>query len=596
MNVLFVSQCSKRALTQTRRILDQFAERKGERSWQTPITQAGLDTVRKLLRTTARKNTAIACHWIRARDHSELLWIVGDASQFNMQGTTPTNTTSHNVLRSADESTWHHLPLLTALTALAALIHDLGKATQAFQDRLCDARLREVNRYRHEWVSVRLFQSFVGPDASSDADWLERLTHCAHAGQDEAAFEALWLDHSAGRLIRDGLDTDQSNAAAFAPRNPFRALPPLAQCVAWLVLTHHRLPCKPVRYGRGHADQAQEDGERTWRPFGAPPSFVNRDDLRDLLSQIHADWNQPREHADTSRIRPYWSFPQGLPVGRKVWRKQAARYALKIAQLHSLSGFHASKWLADPFLMHIARMCLMLADHHYSRLSHDPQGAPSAERKPYLQIGAKLHANTCFTVRGERVLNQTLDEHLLGVQAQANLITHSLPKLARCLPALLNHRGLKKRSAAPQFHWQNKAADLATSLRHQAQAQGGFIINMASTGCGKTLGNARIMNALADPLLGMRCAFAIGLRTLTLQTGRSFQHDLGLNDEQLAIKVGGAASKALFEYHELKAQETGSASSLGLLDEGGQVLFEGDDRHPLLQPAARFTGSPFAAA
>ena len=106
---------------------------------------------------------------------------------------------------------------------------------------------------------------------------------------------------------------------------------------------------------------------------------------------------------------------------------------------------------------------------------------------------------------------------------------------------------------------------------------------MASTGCGKTLGNARIMNALADPALGMRCAFAIGLRTLTLQTGRSFQHDLGLNDEQLAIKVGGTASRALFEYWEQQAEAMGSASSQALLDEGGQVLFEGNDRHPLLE-------------
>ena len=74
MNVLLVSQCSKRALTETRRILDQFAERRGDRTWQTAITRAGLDTLRKLLRQTARKNTAVACHWIRARDHSELLW------------------------------------------------------------------------------------------------------------------------------------------------------------------------------------------------------------------------------------------------------------------------------------------------------------------------------------------------------------------------------------------------------------------------------------------------------------------------------------------------------------------------------------------
>lgn len=202
MNVLFVSQCSKRALTETRRILDQFAERRGERTWQTPITQAGLDTVRKLLRQSARKNTAVACHWIRGRDHSELLWVVGDGRQFNADGAVPTNTTTRNVLRSEDENTWHHLPLITALSALASLLHDLGKATQAFQERLKTPGLRERNHYRHEWVSVRLFQAFVGQ--GDDADWLQRLAVCADADSDSKAFEALWLDHAGGRLLRDG--------------------------------------------------------------------------------------------------------------------------------------------------------------------------------------------------------------------------------------------------------------------------------------------------------------------------------------------------------------------------------------------------------
>ena len=105
MNVLFVSQCSKRALTETRRILDQYAERRGDRTWQTPITQAGLDAVRRLLRQRARKNTAVACHWIRGRDHSELLWIVGDARQFNAVGAVPTNTTASDVLRAKTKAT-----------------------------------------------------------------------------------------------------------------------------------------------------------------------------------------------------------------------------------------------------------------------------------------------------------------------------------------------------------------------------------------------------------------------------------------------------------------------------------------------------------
>ena len=50
MNILLISQCSKNALDRTRQILDQFAERRGDRTWQTAITQQGLDTLRRLLR------------------------------------------------------------------------------------------------------------------------------------------------------------------------------------------------------------------------------------------------------------------------------------------------------------------------------------------------------------------------------------------------------------------------------------------------------------------------------------------------------------------------------------------------------------------
>ena len=579
MNVLFVSQCSKRALTETRRILDQFAERRGDRTWQTPITQAGLDTVRKLLRQTARKNTAVACHWIRGRDHSELLWVVGDGRQFNEEGAVPTNTTERSVLRSEDETTWHHLPLMTALTALAALMHDLGKATQAFQDRLRGPCVLERNHYRHEWVSVRLFQAFVS--GGDDAGWLQRLAACADEGVDGQVFEKLWLDHASGRLIRDGVDTQAGDDGPNSPCNPFRSLPPLAQAVAWLVLTHHRLPCVP---NRTDADQQADDLDadaRLYKRFGSRPSDVKRDFLQGLIQRINADWNEPREAVEASKRAAYWQFPHGLPVGQLAWRKQAARYASKLLAL--APSDQQVQALHDPFATHVSRMCLMLADHHYSRFGLDAEDKPVAERKPYLQPTAKLAANTTQNKSQRVVLNQTLDEHLLGVQAHACLITHSLPSLARSLPTLQNHKGLKKRTGNARFQWQDKAADVAASVRQRAASQGAFIVNMASTGCGKTLGNARIMNALADPKLGMRCAFAIGLRTLTLQTGRSFQNDLGLNDEQLAIQVGGAASRALFEHWEHLAEASGSASKQALLDEGGQVLFEGNDHHALLE-------------
>ena len=50
MMVTFVSQCEKKALNRTRRVLDAFANRIGDNTWQTIITEDGLMAVKTLLR------------------------------------------------------------------------------------------------------------------------------------------------------------------------------------------------------------------------------------------------------------------------------------------------------------------------------------------------------------------------------------------------------------------------------------------------------------------------------------------------------------------------------------------------------------------
>lgn len=98
MMVIFVSQCEKNALAKTRRVLDAFANRIGDNTWQTVITNEGLQAVRKLLRKTASKSTAVSCHWIRSRSRSDLLWVVGNRNKFNEQGIVPVNYTEKDVL------------------------------------------------------------------------------------------------------------------------------------------------------------------------------------------------------------------------------------------------------------------------------------------------------------------------------------------------------------------------------------------------------------------------------------------------------------------------------------------------------------------
>ena len=97
MMVTFVSQCEKKALNKTRRVLDAFANRIGDNTWQTVITNEGLLAVKKLLRKTASKSTAVSCHWIRSRSRSELVWVVGKRDEFDNIGVVPVNTTQKEV-------------------------------------------------------------------------------------------------------------------------------------------------------------------------------------------------------------------------------------------------------------------------------------------------------------------------------------------------------------------------------------------------------------------------------------------------------------------------------------------------------------------
>ncbi len=98
MMVTFVSQCEKKALNRTRRVLDSFANRIGDNTWQTVITSEGLGAVKKLLRKTASKNTAVSCHWIRSRSRSQFLWVVGNKDKFDEQGVVPVNHTNNRII------------------------------------------------------------------------------------------------------------------------------------------------------------------------------------------------------------------------------------------------------------------------------------------------------------------------------------------------------------------------------------------------------------------------------------------------------------------------------------------------------------------
>lgn len=572
MNVLLISQCSKNALTETRRILDQFAERRGERTWQTAITQAGLDTLHRLLRKTARKNTAVACHWIRGKDHSELLWIVGDASKFNAEGAVPTNTTRRDVLRSQDENDWAAAEDIRLLARLAALFHDLGKASDTFQKKLLSVT-PQADPFRHEWVSLRLFEAFVGAGCPNDRDWLTRLTR---------------LDGSESTRVQGELVKDALSERAYSPFKTLHEGLPLAQALGWLIVSHHRLPTPSEELALKEALKA--DG------LNRLPNAVVHSWCGSQLQSRGAEPTRQEQNTHLKSLKDCWHFSLGLPFESHHWCAHAARVTSSLLQLSSLLDEHtAPDRLSSPYVLHLARLTLLLADHEYSaQLSHARYGDP-------VRRGRKaLHANTYRNDDGGKTLNQRLDEHLIGVEVSASRLMRTLPRLANELPRITRLRALRER-AKGDFAWQNTAFDLAESLRNLSARHGFFGVNLASTGRGKTFANARILYGLADPLKGARFSVALGLRTLTMQTGDAYRERLHLGSEDLAVLVGGAATRALHAYYqqqEKAATENGSESAQSLLPEHNYVRYEGSlEEGPLKRwlQTSRGKGTPPSA-
>ena len=268
-------------------------------------------------------------------------------------------------------------------------------------------------------------------------------------------------------------------------------------------------------------------------------------------------------------VRQVWTFPAGTPLRSITWCAKAQHIAQRLLAHPGIFAQprRTKKWLDDDFSMHIARMALMLADHYYSSQPSTPK---------YGDVRYEVYANTD---RKTGQLKQRLDEHLVGVYKHSLWIMRTLPGMKNTLPAIGRHSAFKKRTRDSRFLWQNKAYDLAYSLKDQAQTGGFFGVNMASTGCGKTFANARIMYALADEKRGCRFSVALGLRTLTLQTGDAFRQILDLDEDDMAVLVGSAAIRKLHEDREEQKKDednfSGSESADPLLDTDYHVRYEG---------------------
>lgn len=97
-------------------------------------------------------------------------------------------------------------------------------------------------------------------------------------------------------------------------------------------------------------------------------------------------------------FKNYSHFKHGLPVDLPSWRDRAAKCARKSLDCPSEQ---LTQSLGNPYVMHLARVALTLADHEYS-------GRSNLEDRLKGESGYPLYANTN---RKTGHLNQQLDQN-----------------------------------------------------------------------------------------------------------------------------------------------------------------------------------------
>ena len=167
MHVIFISMCEKNAIKKTRRILDSFANRVGNTAWATPINKESLDTIRSALKRSATRQTAVACYKNEGMMRMKLVWTVGNKSTFGKNGEIAIATKAHQ--SSLPSVPW--LNIACSIAKASGLGHDIGKATQDFQNKI-NPDINSVSQsdpVRHELVSTAIVHKMLNGIQWSDA-------------------------------------------------------------------------------------------------------------------------------------------------------------------------------------------------------------------------------------------------------------------------------------------------------------------------------------------------------------------------------------------------------------------------------------------
>ncbi|MDD5268589.1 MAG: hypothetical protein PHO08_15920 [Methylococcales bacterium] len=502
MLVVLINESEGKAWKRTRRILAKYLPQIGSRVWAGHISEEGLKNLYQDIKKVVSKSGSVACHRMMSRNRMELQWIAGQKAPYDEQGRYAFRTTQ----ATKDYTLQPQGPygeLLYLTRSLAALLHDLGKATIAFQGKMHGIYHHE--EYRHDLVGFLMLRSrFAQDDKPQDAYFLAELEK-----QDN-----LWPDSTSLFIMPDTTPNLLKEQLALWLQEA-----PVFTLISWLVLTHHRLP----------------DGL----------SNIEVQAIDNRQKSTHVNSVESERGPVATRQESKQSVNSDLPWRDKVWQARLAQIAQKIAEL--LQAYpdlrddlkiHVGDWILAQ--VHYNRPLLIAADHLASIQCNKSGVVRDIVKKPAL-LEQIAYANT-YQEKKTIYWGDTVTQHLRRVE-----------KVTRKLKTLLQNSDQFRRASLPAtslartpieatslYYWQQL---LAQSAQQNLERRPVFAAILAETGSGKTLAGVRLLDAISprnehgEPQL--RYTLALGLRALTLQSGEALRDQAKIADEDFATLVGG---------------------------------------------------------